>query len=84
MYSNIEVFVKLVCEELKKIDCGIKHDNISRQQQLAIKELQQMKEVVIKPSDEGGNIVIWPIKIYEREALKQLRDATCYRKLRKL
>lgn len=40
-----------------------------------------MKEVIIKPSDEGGNIVLWPVKKYEKEAWKQLKDTQCYKKL---
>ncbi|MEE6475184.1 hypothetical protein FKM82_010653 [Ascaphus truei] len=27
---------------------------------MAIKELRTLQDVVIKPSDKGGNIVIWP------------------------
>lgn len=71
----------MVCEEFKKIDCGIRYDNISREQRLAIKDLQHMEDVVIKPADKGANIIIWSTKLYEREALRQLRDTTCYKKL---
>lgn len=40
-----------------------------------------MKDTVIKPSDKGGwgDVVVWPMKLYEREALWQLRDTTYYK-----
>lgn len=34
---------------------------------------------MIKPAAKGGNVVVWPIKIYEREALRQLKDPVCYK-----
>lgn len=75
IHSNIEIFVKMVCSLFKKIDCNIQLDNITNKHRQIIKELQRMKDVVIKPLDKGGNIVIWPTKLYEREALRQLCDS---------
>lgn len=40
-----------------------------------------MKEVIIKLSDKGGNVVLWPVKMHEREVMRQLRDSACYQKL---
>lgn len=39
-----------------------------------------MKDVIIKPSDKGGNVVLCSTKAYEREAFRQLWDTDCYRK----
>ncbi|XP_077113870.1 uncharacterized protein LOC143769194 [Ranitomeya variabilis] len=38
-------------------------------------------DVVIKPADKGGNIVVWPTKLYLTEAYRLLRDSKCYKKL---
>ncbi|CAJ0928488.1 unnamed protein product [Ranitomeya imitator] len=40
-----------------------------------------MKQVVFKPADKGGNVVVWPIQLYEKEAFKQLNNTNCYQKL---
>ncbi|XP_077123749.1 uncharacterized protein LOC143781120 [Ranitomeya variabilis] len=40
-----------------------------------------MRDVVIKPADKGGNVVVWPIEMYEREAFRQLNVLQCYRRL---
>lgn len=36
---------------------------------------------MIKPSDKGGNVVVWPTYLYEREALRQLRCSHHYKRL---
>lgn len=38
-----------------------------------------MSAVVKKPAEKGGNVVIWPIKMSEKKALRQLRDTNCYK-----
>ncbi|XP_077117394.1 uncharacterized protein LOC143773978 [Ranitomeya variabilis] len=50
-------------------------------QHQCIKRLKNLKDIVIKPADKGGNIVIWPTKLYEAEAYRLLRDTSCYKKL---
>ncbi|KAM4049142.1 uncharacterized protein ACNLHF_006590 [Anomaloglossus baeobatrachus] len=48
---------------------------------LALKELKNMDDVVIKQSDKGGNVVVWGKDKYEVEAFRQLNDINCYTKL---
>ncbi|XP_073442412.1 uncharacterized protein [Dendrobates tinctorius] len=81
MYANIELFVKLVSEDFKKIPTRLRHDNLTREQRRALNELKSLRGVVIKPADKGGNVVVWPTTLYEKEAMRQLRDTTCYRRL---
>lgn len=40
-----------------------------------------MKDIVIKPADKVGNVVLWPSTMYEAEAFRQLGNVKCYRKL---
>ncbi|XP_071999215.1 uncharacterized protein [Engystomops pustulosus] len=81
-HPNIELFVQLVSRDLYKLSRnGEKTQNCTLAQRRAIDQLAKMRDVVIKPSDKGGNVVVWPVKAYEREALRQLRDSSCYRKL---
>lgn len=81
LYPNIDLFVHLVSEEFHTISRTIPHDNLTREQRDALKQLQRMKQVLIKPADKGGNLVIWPRGLYEREAFRQLRDQQCYQRL---
>ncbi|CAJ0946822.1 unnamed protein product [Ranitomeya imitator] len=57
------------------------YDNLKYEQRRALDELMKMKEIVFKPSDKGGNIVVWPCTQYEKEALRQLGDPSCYERL---
>lgn len=45
------------------------------------KQLSKINDIKIKPSNKGGNVVIWPICLYEKEALKQLHDKSYYKQL---
>lgn len=71
---NVEIFVRLVTEDLKSIPSFTAVNNLNSSQQRALKELQQRKDVVIKPAEKGGDIVLWPVSMYEREAFRQLRE----------
>ena len=47
----------------------------------AFKSLRSRNDVVIKPSDKGGAVVVWRADLYRQEALRQLNDASFYTKL---
>ncbi|CAJ0951090.1 unnamed protein product [Ranitomeya imitator] len=65
------------------------HESVTGTEIKALQALEDLLEeqitapqdVVFKPADKGGNIVIWPCHKYEKEAFCQLRDATTYTKL---
>ncbi|CAJ0955578.1 unnamed protein product [Ranitomeya imitator] len=78
---EVEIFVKLVRKEIDKLNSNIDQDNLTPPLRRAIKELKNMKDVVIKRADKGGNVVIWPIALYEAEAFRQLHRAEHYKKL---
>ncbi|CAJ0923568.1 unnamed protein product [Ranitomeya imitator] len=77
----IDFFVQLVMKDVEMIPETISRDNLNLEERRALKELKDLKEVIIKPSDKGGNIVVWSVKAYEREMMRQLKDSSCYRKL---
>ncbi|XP_073521541.1 uncharacterized protein [Phyllobates terribilis] len=78
---QVDIFVRLVRNDLSRLEEKISRDNLSHSQRRAIRELRQMKDVVIKRADKGGNVVIWPSQDYEKEAFKQLNNNTCYKRL---
>lgn len=81
IYPNIELFAKLVSSKFMKINPHRRKDNCTRNQRQALQKLKNLPDVVIKPSDKGENVVLWPTKLYEKEALRQLRVPQCYKKL---
>lgn len=40
-----------------------------------------MTNIVIKPADKGGAIVVQDIDLYKKEVLRQLNDTAFYRKM---
>lgn len=55
--------------------------NITPDQQLALKSLSARHEIIIKPADKGGQIVIQDRTNYILEATRQLNDLTYYHPL---
>ncbi|XP_077113920.1 uncharacterized protein LOC143769306 [Ranitomeya variabilis] len=78
---NIEIFVQLVTNDFEKIPKNIHDDNLTISERIGLKRLKKLDDVVFKPADKGGNVVVWPCKMYESEAYRQLRDPLCYKKL---
>ena len=50
------------------------HSNTSSEDRNAIKRLQEREDIVIKPANEGGAIVVWRRDLYFREALRQITN----------
>ncbi|CAH2285974.1 Hypothetical predicted protein, partial [Pelobates cultripes] len=48
----------------------------------ALKELQTNKEIIIKPSDKGGGVVIQSRDQYMKEIYRQLDDQSTYKELK--
>ncbi|CAJ0948889.1 unnamed protein product, partial [Ranitomeya imitator] len=79
--TNIDMFVRVVTEDLNHIRKNVAHDNLSRIERERLQFLKDLPDVVIKPADKGGNVVLWPVEMYEREAYRQLDNNICYKKL---
>uniref|UniRef100_A0A8C5P7I8 Reverse transcriptase domain-containing protein n=1 Tax=Leptobrachium leishanense TaxID=445787 RepID=A0A8C5P7I8_9ANUR len=81
-YSNIEMFCKLVCQEIEKIDdsaINSSHNhNISKEEFQALKTLKEDDQITIKKADKGGNIVILSTEQYKNMVLKILTDEKTY------
>ncbi|XP_073517629.1 uncharacterized protein [Phyllobates terribilis] len=54
---------------------------MSKEERVALEHLKNLPNVVIKPADKGGNLVIWPNDLYEKQAAKILEFPGCYQKL---
>ena len=55
--------------------------NISRAELSALRLLRRRDDLVIKPADKGGAVVVWRADLYQEEALRQLRNPLFYHRL---
>ena len=59
----------------------LSYSNISPGELSAIRSLQRRDDIVIKPADKGGKVVVWARDLYISEATRQLNNVTHYEKL---
>lgn len=64
----VKMFVKLAVDKLPELPSKWEFDNLSYEQRTAMKKLSKRRDIVIKPADKGGNVVVWPCDLYEAEA----------------
>lgn len=55
--------------------------NLTKDEYLALKELRQNKEIIIKPADKGSAVVVMEREHYLWEGYRQLNDKNYYTKL---
>jgi hypothetical protein len=58
-------------------------DNLTRDQRTALQELRELDNVIIKPADKGGAVVLWDRELYIAEVYRQLNDTKTYTVLKK-
>ena len=56
----------------------IRHHNISNEERLALNNLAKDTNIVIKPADKGGAVVVWDRAKYITEGLRQVSDNNFY------
>ena len=55
--------------------------NLSESEKAAVRNLRNNTDIVIKPADKGGAIVVWKRDLYIAEGLRQMGDATFYEEI---
>lgn len=78
--EHIEVLNKMVLQDLEKLK--IKKMKDPQDIRKGIKEREDNKNVVIRPADKGGAIVVLSKEYYNNELMEQLNDINTYIKLR--
>lgn len=77
--QNVEVFKNLVLQDIDQIKIKKAADPIHIRN--GIKRLTERKDIVIRPADKGGAIVLQSKEQYLTELNRQLQDGTTYTKL---
>ena len=55
--------------------------NLSQEEQQAIRKLRGRSDIIVKPADKGGAVVVWSRDLYIQEANCQLSDDRFYQRL---
>ena len=56
--------------------------NLSKEEYLTMRSLQNDRSVVIKPADKGSTVVVWDRSDYLKEAERQMSDEKTYEEIR--
>ena len=56
----------------------IRQSNLSPDETIALRQLKRRDDIIIKPADKGGAVVVWSRDAYIAEALRQLNDTNHY------
>ena len=63
---------------IEELTTSIKKSNINRKESLALRELQNNKNIIIKQADRGGAVVIMDRDYYANKILEILKDDETY------
>lgn len=77
---NIWAFVQQVTQEVEEMKCqNFFTDNLSPRLWQALTSLQKNSELIIKPADKGGNLVVMDHTKYELLCLRIFKNREWYR-----
>ncbi|CAJ0956185.1 unnamed protein product [Ranitomeya imitator] len=83
-YHPVETFISIVQKDVTSILDSIEkghmkiRNNLSQEEYKSLLEIKNNKDLIIKPADKGGAIVVLDRSYYMEEIRKQLRDNTTY------
>ena len=74
-FSSPDLFVRQCRHDIDRLNHSRRKrpTNISIDELLAFKSLRSRNDVVIKPADKGGAVVVWRADLCRQEALRQLK-----------
>ncbi|KAM9320087.1 uncharacterized protein PAF06_004553 [Gastrophryne carolinensis] len=75
--ASVQTFVNVVTEAVENLTHK-PNSNLSKSHQQALRELEKLEGLTIKPADKGGNIVIMDNSSYEQMCLKILENRDWY------
>ena len=84
-FTSVDLFVKKCRVDIQKLNFNksLKFSNLSKEEWTAHQNLKTWDDIVIKPADKGGAVVVWRTDLYKQEAFRQLADTKFYAKVNK-
>ena len=81
-FKAVEKYICKTKEQIAELKpLPLSYSNVTPSELCALRSLQQRRDIVIKPADKGGKVVVWSRDLYISEAIRQLSDTTHYEKL---
>ena len=84
-FTPVDLFVKKWRVDIQKLNFNksLKFSNLSKEEWTAHQNLKTRDDIVIKPAEKGGAVVVWRTNLYKQEAFRQLADTKFYAKVKK-
>ena len=82
-FGSLDYYISKCRSEVNKLNFKrhLATDNLTPGERAALISLRQRPDIVIKPADKGGAVVVWDRNLYKQEAERQLSDSTFYERL---
>uniref|UniRef100_A0A803J7B8 Reverse transcriptase domain-containing protein n=1 Tax=Xenopus tropicalis TaxID=8364 RepID=A0A803J7B8_XENTR len=81
--KSIAAFTRLLIDETYKHTQPSGHSNLTRTEREAMRSLSLNPNIIIRPADKGGGVVVLNYSDYRLEIINQLSDTVTYQKLEK-
>ena len=75
---SLDAFIKSFSQEVISAPSKKTYSNLSREENIALRELKENPNITIKPSDKGGAVVVMDTTSYIEECSKQLSNPLYY------
>ena len=84
-FGSLDYYISKCRSEVNKLNfkrhLKFMTDNLTPGERASLISLRQRTDVVIKPADKGGAVVVWDRNLYKQEAERQLSDSTFFERL---
>ena len=76
---DVEMYINVCSQEIKSLrPRPLNHHNLTLEEQKALDYLKTRSDIVIKPADKGGAVVVWDRNLYIQEVNRQLAKRDSY------
>ena len=82
-HGSLELFIRQCRHDIEHLPKfkPKRPSNLTEAEFSALKTLRARDDIVIKPADKGGALVVWRADLYRNEAQRQLSDSAFYRQV---
>ncbi|KAM4034751.1 uncharacterized protein ACNLHF_021439 [Anomaloglossus baeobatrachus] len=71
--SGVQIFFETMCHDIQGLKVvSFQQNNLSAVEKRALSKLKKNTSFIIREADKGGNVVLWPVELYLKEAHRQL------------
>uniref|UniRef100_A0A8C5M9D4 Reverse transcriptase domain-containing protein n=1 Tax=Leptobrachium leishanense TaxID=445787 RepID=A0A8C5M9D4_9ANUR len=82
--KEIDTFDQMIQRDIRKLEKNTRHtkpSNLTKEEYEGLKQIKRDTNLIIKPADKGGGVVILNKEQYHQETCRLLNDPVTYKKL---